>query len=57
MYNFFFLLANLYSWYLECIKEYYGYGNEKAKSALNILNNEQIKTIKDSLNKGGKHGK
>ena len=42
---------------LECVKEYYGYGNEKAKSALNILNNEQIKTIKDSLNKGGKHGK
>ena len=42
---------------LECVKEYYGYGNEKAKSALNILNDEQIKTIKDSLNKGGKHGK
>ena len=42
---------------LECVKEDYGYGNEKAKSALNILNNEQIKTIKDSLNKGGKHGK
>ena len=42
---------------LEYVKEYYGYGNEKAKSALNILNNEQIKTIKDSLNKGGKHGK
>ena len=42
---------------LECVKEYYGYGNEKAKSALNILNDEQIKTIRNSLNKGGKHGK
>ena len=42
---------------LECVKEYYGYNNEKAKSALSILNNEQIKTIKDKLNKGGKHGK
>ncbi len=43
--------------HLECVKEYYGYSNEKAKSALNILNDEQIKTIIDSLDKGGKHGK
>jgi len=43
--------------YLECIKEYYGYNNEKAKSALNILNDEQIKTIMNSLNKGGRNGK
>ena len=42
---------------LEYVKEYYGYNNEKAKSALKILNDEQIKTIKDSLNKGGKNGK
>ena len=42
---------------LEYVKEYYGYSNEKAKSALKILNDEQIKTIKDSLNKGGKNGK
>ena len=42
---------------LDIIKEYYGYSNEKAKSALDILNDEQIKTIKDSLNKGGKYGK
>ena len=42
---------------LDIIKEYYGYSNEKAKSALDILNDEQIKTIKDSLNKGGKNGK
>ena len=42
---------------LEYVKEYYGYNNEKAKSALDILSNEQVKTIKDSLNKGGKNGK
>ena len=42
---------------IECVKEYYGYSNEKAKSALEILNDEQIKTIKNSLNKGGKNGK
>ena len=38
---------------LEFIKEYYGYSNEKAKVALQILSNDQIKTIKDSLSKGG----
>ena len=43
--------------YLECIYEYYGYNNEKANSALNILNDEQIKTIMNSLNKGGRNGK
>ena len=42
---------------LEYVKEYYGYNNEKGQSALSILNNEQIKTIKEKLNKGGKHGK
>ena len=41
---------------LEYVKEYFGYSNEKAKSALDILNDEQIKTIIDSMNKGGKHG-
>jgi len=42
---------------LEYVKEYYGYNNEKGKSALKILNDEQIKQIKEKLNKGGKHGK
>ena len=42
---------------LEYVKEYYGYNNEKAKSALKLLDDEQIKTIKDSLNKGGINGK
>ena len=41
---------------LEYVKEYYGYNNEKAKVALDILGDDQIKTIKDSLNKGGKNG-
>ena len=42
---------------LEHVKEYYGYNNEKAKSALKLLNDEQIKTIKSSLDKGGRNGK
>ena len=41
---------------IEYVKEYYGYSNEKAKAALDVLNDEQIKTIKDSLSKGGKNG-
>ena len=39
---------------LEYVKEFYGYNNEKAKTALNILNDEQISYIKRKLNKGGK---
>lgn len=39
---------------LEYVKEYFGYSNEKAKAALTILDNEQINTIKSSLNKGGR---
>jgi len=39
---------------LEYVKEYYGYTDEKAKTALSILNDSQIKAIKDSFNKGGK---
>jgi len=42
---------------LEYVKEYYGYNNEKAKSALKLLNDEQIKAIKSSLDKGGRNGK
>ena len=41
----------------EYVKEYYGYNNEKAKSALDILNDEQISAIKTRLNKGGKDGR
>ena len=39
------------------VKDYYVYSNEKAKVALDILSDEQIETIKNSLNKGGKNGK
>ena len=42
---------------LECIKEYYGYNNEKAKTALDILDDEQISAIKQKLNKGGRDGR
>ena len=41
---------------LEYVKEYYGYSNDKAKTALEILNDEQISAIKKKLNKGGKDG-
>ena len=40
---------------LEYVKEYYGYNNEKARSALKVLSDEQIKAIKDSLEKGGRN--
>ena len=42
---------------LEYVKEYYGYNNEKAKSALDILNDKQISAIKTKLNKGGRDGR
>ena len=38
---------------LDCVKEYYGYSNEKAKEALRILTDEQITLIKEKLEKGG----
>ena len=38
---------------LEYVKEFYGYSNSKAKTALEILTDEQIATIKQKLNKGG----
>ena len=39
---------------LECVKQYYGYSNEKASQALKILTNEQINYIKKRLDIGGK---
>ena len=39
---------------LEVIKEYYGYSNEKAKSVLSLLNNEQMEELKQRIYKGGK---
>jgi len=39
---------------LECVKQYYGYSNEKASQALKILSKEQINFIKQRLETGGK---
>jgi hypothetical protein len=38
---------------LECVKQYYGYSNEKASQALKILTQEQINFIKKRLDIGG----
>ena len=42
---------------LEYVKEFYGFNNAKAKSALDILTDDQVSAIKDKLNKGGRNGK
>ena len=39
---------------LEVIKEYYGYSNEKAKSVLSLLDNNQIEELKKRIYKGGR---
>lgn len=39
--------------YMECVKVYFGYSNEKAKEALRILTTEQLEEIKNKLEKGG----
>ena len=39
--------------YLDVVKEYYGYNNEKAKVALDILTKDEVKLIKEKLFKGG----
>ena len=38
---------------LECVKQYYGYSNEKASQALKILTQEQLTFIKQRLDIGG----
>lgn len=38
---------------LDCVKQYYGYSNEKASQALKVLSNEQIEFIKQRLDTGG----
>ena len=42
---------------LEDVKEFYGYNNQKAKAALDILDEKQISAIKEKLNKGGRNGR
>ena len=39
---------------VEAVKEYYGYSNEKAKSALTLLTSDQINELKKKVYKGGK---
>ena len=38
---------------IDCVKEYFGYSNAKAKEALRILTDEQIAEIKIKTDKGG----
>ena len=38
---------------LECVKQYYGYSNEKASKAMKILTKEQLNFIKQRLDTGG----
>jgi len=38
---------------LEAVKEYYGYGNQKAKDVLDLHTPEQLVTIKEKLYRGG----
>ena len=38
---------------LECIKTYYGFSESKAREALNLLSDEQIKQIKEKTDIGG----
>lgn len=40
---------------LMIVKEYYGYNNAKAQSALAVLSEEQLKQLKQKLSKGGQH--
>ena len=39
---------------LDCVKQYYGYSNEKASQALKILSHEQLNFIRQRLDTGGK---
>jgi len=43
---------------LEAVKEYYGYSNAKARSALSLLSTEELNIIKEKVDHGGrKRGK
>ncbi|MFL0774181.1 MAG: DNA polymerase clamp loader subunit A [Prochlorococcus sp.] len=39
---------------LQCVKQYYGYSNEKASQALKILSQQQLDYIKQRLETGGR---
>ena len=42
---------------IDCVKQYFGYSDEKAKEALRILTDEQITLIKTKIDKGGEIGR
>ena len=39
---------------IEVVKTYYGYNNTKAKQALSLLSPDQIKTIRQKVDQGGR---
>lgn len=39
---------------LDCVKEYFGYSESKAKQIIGLLTESQIKTIKEKVSKGGR---
>lgn len=39
---------------IQLVKEYYGYSNERAKEALSVLSDNQLKQIEEKLQKGGR---
>lgn len=41
--------------YLEVVKAYYGYNDDKALQALRVLTKDQLDCITNTLNKGGKN--
>ena len=43
--------------YLDIVKEYYGYNDDKALQALRVLTKDQLDIIKKSLSKGGNNGR
>ncbi len=43
--------------YLDVVKEYYGYNDDKALQALRILTKDQLDKLSYLLRKGGKNGK
>jgi hypothetical protein len=42
---------------IDCVKEFFGYSNQKAKEALKILTPNDLEIIKNKLEKGGKLSK
>lgn len=39
---------------VEVVKQYYGYSNEKARQALTLLSPDQITTLRQKVNRGGR---